>query len=547
MLFRSATERTVAKARQAGRSAYAAVDGRLPASEGARALMRKAFPDHWSFLLGEIALYSLLVLVLTGVYLTMFFEPSLAHRTYHGAYGPLRGLSMSGAYASTLRISFEVRGGLLIRQVHHWAALVFVAALGVHLLRVFFTGAFRRPREGNWTVGVTLFMLALLEGFAGYSLPDDLLSGTGLRTANTIVLSLPLVGTYLSYFIWGGTFPGHILLSRLYTVHVLLVPGLLIALIGLHLMLVVYLKHTQWPARGRTNRNAVGQPMFPQFTAKSSGLFFMVFGVVTLLGGLAQINPVWAYGPYLTDQVSTNAQPDWYVGFLEGALRLMPAWETNVAGHTFMWNVLIPAVILPGVLFLLLYAYPFFERWVTGDLTEHHLCDRPRNVPTRTALGVAAVVWYAVLLAAGGNDVLAGLFRVSVESLTWIFRVLFVVGPVLAFLLTKRLCLALQDRERQLLVEGRETGHVVQSVYGGMRETQEPVPPTERYRILARQIPQPLPHPGDRAPRLDRLRAALSAWYFRDRVELPATAEERRRIAETTAGPAIGASEEHKG
>ncbi|WP_274918635.1 cytochrome bc1 complex cytochrome b subunit [Streptomyces sp. WZ-12] len=547
MLFRNATEGTVARARRVGRSAFSAADGRLPASEAGRALLRKAFPDHWSFLLGEIALYSLLVLVLTGVYLTLFFEPSMAHRTYDGAYGPLRGLSMSGAYASTLRISFEVRGGLLIRQIHHWAALVFVSALGVHLLRVFFTGAFRRPREVNWMVGVTLFMLAMLEGFAGYSLPDDLLSGTGLRTANTIVLSLPLVGTYLSYFIWGGSYPGHILLSRLYTVHILLVPGLLLALIGLHLLLVVYLKHTHWPARGRTNRNAVGQPMFPQFTAKSSGLFFMVFAVLTLLGGLAQINPVWAYGPYLTDTVSTDAQPDWYVGFLEGALRLMPAWETNVAGHTLMWNVLLPAIVLPGILFMLLYAYPFFERWVTGDLMEHHLCDRPRNVPTRTALGVAALVWYAVLLAAGGNDVIATLFRVSVETLTWIFRVLFVLGPVLAFLLTKRICLALQDRERQLLLEGRETGYVLQNVYGGLRETQEPVPTTERYRMLARDIPQPLPHPGARAPRLDRLRAALSAWYFRDRVELPVTAEQRRQIAETVASPKVSAGAERNG
>ncbi|WP_411122628.1 cytochrome b [Streptomyces sp. x-19] len=537
MLFRKTTERVERKARHATLSACTAVDGRAPVSEAVKALLRKAFPDHWSFLLGEIALYSLVVLVLTGSYLTLFFEPSMSQRIYDGAYAPLRGLRMSGAYASTLHISFDVRGGLLIRQIHHWGALVFLAALGVHLLRVFFTGAFRRPREGNWVIGVTLFMLSLLEGFGGYSLPDDLLSGTGLRTANTIVLSLPLVGSYLGYFLWGGSFPGHILLSRLYTVHVLFVPGLLIALLGLHLLLVVYLKHTQWPGPGRTNRNAVGQPMFPHFIAKSTGLFMMVFAVLTLLGCLAQINPIWAFGPYRGDQDSTDVQPDWYVGFLEGALRLMPPWETDVAGHTLMWNVLVPAVVLPGLLFLILYAYPFFERWVSGDLAEHHLCDRPRDAPTRTALGVAAAVGYADLLAAGGNDVLASLFQVSVGALTWIFRVGLVLGPIVAFLVTKRICLALQDHERQLLTEGQESGYVVQSVYGGLRETHRPVSTARRYRVLAKEVPAPLPPAPSDAPLLARLRAALSSWYFGDRVELPVTLTERREIEETVRSP----------
>ncbi|KUL36837.1 ubiquinol-cytochrome c reductase cytochrome b subunit [Streptomyces sp. NRRL F-4489] len=532
------------KVRETAFSTYVAVDGRAPISEAAKALLRKAFPDHWSFLLGEIALYSLLVLLLTGSYLTMYFEPSMSRKVYDGAYGPLRGLLMSDAYSSTLRISFEVRGGLLIRQMHHWAALVFISALGVHMLRVFFTGAFRRPRELNWAVGVTLFMLSLLEGFGGYSLPDDLLSGTGLRTANTIVLSIPVVGTYLSYFLWGGTYPGHILVPRLYVLHVLFIPGLLIALLGLHLLLVVYLKHTHWPAPGRSNRNAVGQPIFPQFTAKSTGLFLMVFSVMSGLGAVAQINPVWSYGPYVADQSSTDVQPDWYVGFLEGALRLMPPWESNVAGHTFMWNVLIPAVVLPALLFLILYTYPVFERWVTGDPMEHHVCDRPRNFPTRTALGVAAIVFYAVLLAAGGNDVIATLFRVSVETLTWILRVLLIIGPVLAFLITKRACLALQDHDRELLEEGQETGEVVQSVYGRLTERSRPLEAAKRYHVVVRDLPKPLPAPGRQAPVRHRVRAALSAWYYRDRVDMPVTVAERREITAATKGPVLPSEEE---
>ncbi|MFI9626707.1 cytochrome bc complex cytochrome b subunit [Streptomyces sp. NPDC052042] len=505
-------------------------------------MMRKAFPDHWSFLLGELALYSLIVLVLTGTFLTLFFDPSMKQSPYQGSYTPLHGLTVSQAYATTLHLSFDVRGGLLVRQMHHWGALIFVAALGAHLLRVFFTGAFRRPREGNWMVGVTLFLLALLEGFCGYSLPDDLLSGTGLRTANTIVTSLPVVGTYLSHFLWGGAFPGHSILPRLYIVHVLLVPGLLIGLVIVHLGMVVYLKHTQWSVPGRTNRNAVGQPMFPHFTAKSAGLSLMVAGVTAWLGATAQINPVWNYGPYRVDQVSTGSQPDWYVGFLEGALRLMPPWESDVAGYTLMWNVLVPAVLLPGLVFLVLYLYPFFEKWITGDTGEHHLCDRPRDRATRTGLGVAAIVFYAVLLAAGGNDITAFVFRVSVETLTWILRTALVVGPVIAYLVTKRMCLALQARERQVVEKGQETGEVTQNVYGAISGGHRPLDGVRRYRALVRDVPRPLAAPGRTAPRRARIRFRLSNWYYRDRVDMPTTAEQRAQIAERLRDP-VGESE----
>ncbi|MFE2094269.1 cytochrome bc complex cytochrome b subunit [Streptomyces sp. NPDC059460] len=529
-----------AKAGPAAVRGYGAVDGRLPVSELARPLLRKAFPDHWSFLLGEIALYSFVVLLLTGVYLTLFFNPSMTESVYTGSYVPLQGERMTQAYTTTIDISFAVRGGLLMRQIHHWAALVFVAAIAVHMLRIFFTGAFRKPREANWIVGVTLFVLALLEGFAGYSLPDDLLSGTGLRTAATIVGSIPVVGTYLELFVFGGQYPGDDVIPRLYPVHVLLVPGLIVALITAHLILVVYLKHTHWAGQGKTNRNAVGSPAFPHFTAKTAGFFFMVFGVLTLLGALAQINPVWNYGPYRANQVSGNAQPDWYVGFLEGALRLMPPWETDIAGHTIMWNVFIPTIVLPGVVFTVLFLYPFFEKWVTGDRGEHHLCDRPRNRSTRTGLGVAAVVFYAVLLVAGGNDVVAFSFRVSIETMTWILRIALVAAPVLAFALTKRLCLALQMRDRRRLTEGEETGQVTQSVSGDLSESHRGLSPTARYRILMRDVPAPLELPAEGpVSRRRQLRTVLSGWYYGDLVELPATDEQRSRIADRMAPPEL--------
>jgi ubiquinol-cytochrome c reductase cytochrome b subunit len=452
-----------------------AVDARLPAYEGG-AMLRKAFPDHWSFLLGELALYSLLVLILTGVWLTLFFQPEMREVVYAGPYVPLRGVRMSAAFDSTLNISFDVRGGLLMRQTHHWAALVFVAAIGAHLLRIFFTGAFRRPRELNWVIGVTLFAVSLAEGFAGYSLPDDLLSGTGLRIAQGIMLSIPVIGTYVAFFVFGGQYPGHDIITRLYPLHVLLLPGALIALVAVHLMLVVYLKHTQWRGPGHTQRNAVGKPFFPQFTGSSGGLAIIVTGVLVLLAGIAQVNPVWNYGPYRPDQVSTASQPDWYVGFLEGALRLVPPWETDIAGHTLMWNVLLPAVVLPGLLFAVLYAYPFVEQRLTGEgWTERHLCDRPRERPVRTGLGVAGTVFYGVLLLAGGNDVIAQTFHVSVNAITWVLRVCLIVAPVLAFIVARWLCRALTAAEHERLAEGVPTGEIRQSVTGGYETDHEPV------------------------------------------------------------------------
>ncbi|MHA5053246.1 cytochrome bc1 complex cytochrome b subunit [Streptomyces sp. SD15] len=487
-----------AEGRPPGERFADAFDARLPLTDGGGRLLRKAFPDHWSFLLGELALYSLIMLVLTGVWLTFFFEPDMGEVTYGGTYVPLRGVLVSEAYDSTLRIGFDVRGGLLVRQTHHWAALVFVGAIGLHLLRIFFTGAFRRPREVNWVIGLTLFVLALAEGFAGYSLPDDLLSGTGLRIAQGIMLSIPVVGTYVSMFAFGSEFPGEDIVPRLYGMHILLLPGALIALVTVHLMLIVYLKHTQWRGPGRSNGNVVGKPLFPQFVASSGGLSFIVFGVLTLLGGLAQINPIWTYGPYRPDQASTGAQPDWYVGFLEGALRLVPPWETNLAGHTLMWNVLLPAVVLPGLLFLVLYAYPFVEQRLTGEWRqEEHFCDRPRERPVRTGLGVAGVTFYGVLLLAGGNDVVAQTFRISLNTLTWVLRIALVVAPVIAFMLTRRLCHALLHAERERLVEGEETGEVWQSVEGGYGSGHRPV---EKFRPGSPRAPL-TPPDASRGPR----------------------------------------------
>ena len=462
------------------RKAAAGIDARFGTAKFLKRALTHIFPDHWSFLLGELALYSFVILVATGIFLTLFFKPSMTDMIYHGSYTQLDGVHMSEAYASTLRITFDVRGGLLIRQIHHWAALIFVAAISVHLMRIFFTGAFRRPREVNWLIGTVMFALSAAEGFAGYSLPDDLLSGTGVRIAEGIMYSIPVIGTYVVYFAFGGAYPGHDFIPRLYIVHVLLIPGLLAALITAHLLAVWHQEHTEWPGKGKSENAISGEPMYPVFIVKTTALFFFTAGFMAVLGTFVQINPIWLYGPYDPASVSANSQPDWYIGFLEGALRIMPNTVTNLGGYTIIWNVLIPAVLLPALFFLMLAAYPFVEEYITGDLRHHHLLDRPRNVPTRTALGAAVIAMAVVIQLAGGDDVISYFFQIPLMELVWFLRAGFFVFPVLTFFVTRHVCLSLQQRDRGRLRLGLGTGVITELPEGGYALVAEPLPEEER-------------------------------------------------------------------
>ncbi|MFI5529376.1 cytochrome bc complex cytochrome b subunit [Kitasatospora sp. NPDC051853] len=507
------------------------LDGRLGIYSLARTNLRKVFPDHWSFMLGEICLYSFLIIILTGVYLTMFFTPSMAETVYHGSYAPLSGIRMSEAYASTLDISFEVRGGLLIRQIHHWAALVFVAAMFVHMMRVFFTGAFRKPREVNWVFGFLLLFLGLLDGFFGYSLPDDLLSGTGIRFVEGAILAVPLIGTYAQMFLFGGEFPGTDIVPRFFTIHVLLVPGIMLGLLVAHLILVWYHKHTQWAGPGRTEQNVVGMPLMPVYMAKAGGFFFLVFGIIAAMAAVATINPIWAYGPYRPDQVSTDAQPDWYMGFAEGLIRIMPGWEVGLWGHTLNLGILIPFLAFPAVLGAIA-AYPFIENWITKDTREHHLLDRPRNAPVRTALGAAWISLYLVLLAAGGNDLFATHFHLSLNTITVAARIGAFVVPVVVFTVTKRWCLGLQRRDRDKVLHGRETGIIKRLPHGEFTEVHQPLPPAEAYRLTAHQQHAPAELPP-RAGLLTRLRVRLSHAYHGPTGQIPKpTADQHRELTD---------------
>ncbi|MBO0883145.1 MAG: cytochrome bc complex cytochrome b subunit [Mycobacterium sp.] len=472
------------------------VDERYRAAAFVKRSINKVFPTHWSFLLGEIALYSFIILVLSGVYLTLFFDPSMSEVVYNGAYQPLRGVEMSRAYETALNISFEVRGGLFVRQVHHWAALLFAASIIVHMLRIFFTGAFRKPREANWVIGSVLLIMAMFEGFFGYSLPDDLLSGTGLRAAfSGITIGIPIIGTWMHWLIFGGDFPGTVIIPRLYIAHVLLFPGIMLALIAAHVAIVWYQKHTQFPGPGRTERNVVGARIVPVFAADQGAFFAFTLGILAIMGGIFQINPIWNMGPYNPSQVSAGSQPDFYMMWTDGLARLMPPWELYIAGHT------VPAVFwvaaTMGIVLGVIVMYPWIEKRLTGDSVAHHnLLQRPRDVPVRTALGAMALTFYVVLTLSCVNDILALKFDISLNATTWIGRIGALVAPPIAYFLAYRFCIGLQRSDRAVLEHGIETGVIKRLPHGEYIEVHQPLGPVD-----AHGHPVPLEYQGAALPK----------------------------------------------
>ncbi|MFW0787424.1 cytochrome bc complex cytochrome b subunit [Gordonia sp. CPCC 206044] len=471
------------------------IDSRYHLSPGIRRQINKVFPTHWSFLLGEIALYSFIILLISGVYLTFFFDPSMSEVVYDGAYQPLNGVMMTRAYETTLNISFEVRGGLFVRQIHHWAALLFAASIIIHMARIFFTGAFRRPREANWIIGCLLLILAMFEGFFGYSLPDDLLSGTGVRAAMSgIVIGIPLVGTWIHWALFGGQFPGEIIIPRMYMMHILLFPGIILALIGAHLALVWYQKHTQFPGPGRTEKNVVGVRILPVFAVKSGAFFAITTGVLAMMAGIFQINPVWVLGPYNPAHVSAGSQPDIYMMWTDGLARLMPAWELYLGRYTIpaiFWVVVVITIMFAGM-----FAYPWIEKRLTGDDAHHNLLQRPRDVPVRTAIGAMALSFYIILTLSCMNDVIAYRFHISLNATTWMGRIGLIIVPPIAYFIAYRWALSLQRSDRQVLAHGIETGIIKRLPQGEYIEVHQPLGPVDDHGH-----PIPLPYEGAAVPK----------------------------------------------
>ena len=470
------------------------VDSRFTLSGAVRPQLNKVFPTHWSFMLGEMALYSFIILLLTGIYLALFFDPSITKVIYDGTYAPLNGVEMSSAYASALDLSFEVRGGLFVRQMHHWAALMFMVSMTVHMLRIFFTGAFRRPREANWIIGCTLILLGMIEGFLGYSLPDDLLSGVGLRIMSAIILTIPVIGTWLHWAIFDGDFPSDLMLDRFYILHVLVIPGIILALIAAHVLIVWFQKHTQFPGPGRAENNVVGVRIMPVFATKAIGMGLMVAGVLALMSGLLTINAIWLLGPYNPSQVSAGSQPDIYMLWTDGLARVMPAWELYLGKYTIpgaFWVVVVAMIMV-----ILLIAYPFIEKKMTGDDAHHNLLQRPRDVPVRSGLGAMAISFFVLVTISGGNDHVAHFFQISLNAMTWVGRIGLIVVPPIAYFLTYKICVGLQRSDREVLEHGIETGVLKQLPNGAFIEVHQPLGPVDEHGH-----PVPLEYAGAYVPK----------------------------------------------
>ena len=445
------------------------------ASRLADRLHRRAQPTTWGLLWGTVSAGCLAVLLVTGLVLLAFYDGSSDLAPYAGGYGPLRGVQVSAAYASTVHVSLDVTGGLLLRQAHHWAALLLPGALALQLCGTFFTGGFRRPRRAAWVLLVAAFVLVLVAGWSGYALPDDSLSGTGLRIVEGTTLAIPVVGTWLTFALFGGEYPGRVI-ENLTVLH-LAAPALLLVVVALRLRLVVRAGPVQLPGAGRTGDRVVGLPAWPQAGVRALGLFFVTTGVVTLMGATLTISPVWRYGPASPGDASAGSQPDWYTAFLDGALRLVPpGWEVEAWGRTWAFAVLVPLAAAGGFVLVLL-IWPWLEERFGGDRLEHQLLDRPRDAEVRTGVGAAGVTYYGTLWLAASADVLARELHVSFEGVVLTLRVVVLAGPVLAFAVARTVCRTLRAYEAEREHDGAESGVIERDADGGYTERHTPLRP----------------------------------------------------------------------
>lgn len=471
---------------------------------------------RWSNLFGVVAFACFLVLGVTGVLLTFTYTPSSELVTYTGPYEPLQGARVTEAFASMMRISFEQTGGLLVRQTHHWAALLMPAAVIVQLLVTFFTGGFRRPHRLSWVLLVVAFVLVLAAGWSGYALPDDMLSGTGLRIVHGVVLSVPFIGTWVADRMFGGQFPGQIV-ENLYPLHVVIAPALLVLVMVARAALAV---RDPAVARPQDVRSSLGLRLWPDAALRAGGLVAITSSVLVLLGATSTISPIWSYGPASGSEVGAGSQPDWYMGFLDGALRLVPAgWETEWGGWTVTFATLVPLVVV-GAYFGLLLVYPFVEEWVSQDRAPHHLLDRPRNVPVRTGIGVAGALFYGILWGAASADIVSTEFGVSFELVITVLQLAILAGPPLAFDITRRFCIGLQRRDREIALHGHETGRIVQMPDGGYAEVHQPASAAELavLRVTPAPAEQGRPDGTGRLSGRERVRGVLARGFSTGRV-----------------------------
>ena len=461
----------------------------------------QVFPTHWSSLLAQVAVGSFIVLVLSGIYLEFFFDPSMADTVYNGPYENLHGVGMTHAFQSTLAITFEHRGGLFIRQLHNWASSLFIASLLASLVVKFFIGAFRKPRHTVWMVSVGLLFVAVMGAFTGLLLPDDMLSGTSLRMTSGYILSIPVVGTWLHWMVFGGEFPGTQVLPLMHVAH-LLIP---VAIVGLFVLRARLLRKHGYPqaaGEGRTETNVVGL-RGRAYAIRSAAMYAVTIGVLGVMAAVFQVNPVWQYGPADPADVSAGSTSPWFFGWVDGAVRLMPAWEIHLGNYTippWFW----PSMVFLPLSFIAFAVYPLVEARFTRDTAEHHLVQRPRDVPVRTSLGMLVATFYACLQLAAATDVIAFTFNLSADAVYWGARIAIFVLPGCAYWVTYRICLGLQRSDRTVLEHGVETGNIRRMPNGAFIEVHHPLGGVDEH-----DHPIPLPYKGTPVPkRMNQLKAA---------------------------------------
>ena len=408
-----------------------ALDQRVQLRGPTREAANKVFPANWSFLIGEVAAISFIVLVVTGIFLTLFYRASTDPVTYDGANEFFAGTTLPAAFESVVRLSDDIPGGLFMRRVHRAASHLFIASIVLHLLRIMLTGAFRRPREINSHIGIGLLTLAIGEGFLGYSLPYDSLAGTGLRVAYSIVLSIPYVGENVAFWVFGGEFPSGDIIPRFHALHVFVLPLLLSTLIAVHIAILVRQKHTQMPKPDVDgHRYIVGKPLWPGQFAESTTLLLFVGGLLVFTATFIPWSDVELLGPYIAGEVGNNAQPDWFMFWIDGLLRAIPAFEFTILGATFNALFLAGAVI-PGILFGLLFAYPFIERKVYGLEGDWHVLTNPLDIPLRAAMVMGTFSFVLISSANATNDILSRMTGITIEDLVFFFRLAMLLGPPL--------------------------------------------------------------------------------------------------------------------
>jgi cytochrome b-561 len=416
---------------------YGWFDTRLDLEE-AQTFLGKAFPAEDSYLLGEIAAFCFLLLILTGLFLGFFFEPSISEVEYEGSVAQYQGEEMPEAFVSVLNITYDVPFGMLIRRMHHWAAHLFVASIGLHMLRVFFTGAYRNPREINWVVGSGLAGLTMFAAYTGYALPFDEFASTAAGIGYNVAISVPIIGDALGQIVFGGDFPSTATIPRLYFLHVLVLPLAIAGLLGLHLLILIRQKHTEAPreadveGREPVDREddsvVVGLPMVPNQAAVSAVVFFLTLATLSLLAGFLPVHNIAEYGP--SDPASTPSlvMPDWFLMWGYGFLKLTPSWMSFDVLGIHLSSEFIGGLVLPGLVFAAVVAWPF----VDYESEPTHFGADPLERPFQTAVGVAGVVFIMLASIAGMDVIVADVLDTSTAVLRPYLTLLVIAGPIAA-------------------------------------------------------------------------------------------------------------------